>query len=41
MNSSYLPNYLNELKNLISNNFNLKLIHKLILVLKKIKKKIK
>ena len=39
MNSSYLPNYLNELKNLISNNFNLNLIQKLILVLKKIKKK--
>ena len=39
MNSSYLPNYLNELKNLISNNLNLKLIQKLILVLKKIKKK--
>lgn len=39
MNSSYLQNYLNELKNLISNNFNLKLIQKLILILKKIKKK--
>ena len=37
MNSSYLQNYLNELKNLISNNFNLKLIQKLILILKKIK----
>ena len=39
MNSSYLKNYLNELKNLISNNFNLKLIQKLVLVLKKINNK--
>ena len=39
MNSSYLQNYLNKLKNLISNNSNLKLIQKLILILKKISKK--
>ena len=39
MNSSYLQNYLNKLKNLISNNINLKLIPKVTLKLKKIKKK--
>ena len=39
MNSSYLNNYLNELKNLISNNLNLKLVQKVILILKKLKKK--
>ena len=39
MNSSYLNNYLDELKNLISNNLNLKLVQKVILILKKLKKK--
>tara|TARA_Y100000590_G_scaffold370425_1_gene432243 strand:- start:63 stop:611 length:549 start_codon:yes stop_codon:yes gene_type:complete len=39
MNSSYLSNYLDELKNLISNNLNLKLIPKVISILKNIKGK--